>query len=188
MSSIKTAMTLDKGYSRFNAVRHTLRSSFIGRRFDSLAHRLADIPSTNQGWEWSRFCALAAAAIGFVGLIGWLCNIPIMAQGHQGFVLLAPRAAVLFLCLGAASFYYLKHPDRVVARLFMIVAGTASIGVSLLNTIQLPWVAPLLEPLLLRNISVWEYVYRDRMAPLDVYTFLALGPGIILFQIGRAHV
>ncbi len=180
MTSNNPLLSLDKNMSPRDTARHTLGISFIGRQFDNLVRHLSDIPSNNGFLKWAQFGAFVAAAIGFLGLVGWLRNIPILAQGYRGSVLLAPRAAILFLCIGFSLFSYIKTYGGTTSKYFLIITGVLSVGLSLLNAKALPILTPYLEPILLRNMDVWEYFYRDRMPPLDVHTFLLLGPMIIL--------
>ena len=149
MSSTKPVLTFDKGLLRFHTVRHTLGTTFIGRQIESVLHHVSDIPWTSRIWKGAHFCALATAAIGFLGLLGWLGNIPVLAQGYRGSVLIAPRAAVLFLCVGAALLYYLQKPDSARAKWCLVMAGIVSVGISLLNKSPLPIMTSLLRPMLL---------------------------------------
>ncbi len=131
--------------------------------------------------KWAKAASLITAGVGLLGMIGWLANVPLLAQGFLSHsVLIAPRAAFLFFVLGIVFFRFTQTPGSLKRRFLLLATAGFSLLLSLLNHVEFPLVDKLLEPMLLRNLNMWEYVYRDRMPPLNTYTFLLLAPAFIL--------
>jgi len=131
-------------------------------------------------WRWARGCSLAAAFFGGLGLFGWFHNDPLLAQLNRNSVLIAPRAALAFLILGLALYAYLRNNASMAGKCGIVLAGGFVFWLALINEREFPQVYGYIEPLLLKNVNSWEFIYRDRMEPLIAYTFFILGPAALV--------
>src|ERR1700690_2248840 len=151
MAPSSPGLMLDKNPGR--VVDRRKRAFFLTRPFDDLMRRFSDVPSMGRLWKGARSNAFVTALIGWLGLIGWFGNIPFLAQAYSGSVLIATRAAFLFLVMGLVLFYYLEKPVQRKANFVLALIGVLSILVSLLNRVEFPALTPYLTPILLRNID-----------------------------------
>jgi|GEM_PF-2496075 len=127
-------------------------------------------------WRWARGCGIVAAIFGGLGLIGWLHNNPSLARLDNKSVLIAPRAALAFFVLGSCVYFYYRNPAHWLSRLMIVMSGAFTFWLALSNNREFPQVYSYIEPMLLKNLNIWEFIYRDRMEPLIAYTLLILGP------------
>jgi PAS domain S-box-containing protein len=130
--------------------------------------------------RWARGCCLFASLFGLLGIIGWLNDSPILAQLNRNSVLIAPRAALAFWLLGMAVYLHLRKPSNLLGRGIVILTGAFVFWMGSANNYEFPKIYSLLEPILLKNLNIWEFIYRDRMEPLVAYTLFILGPSAIL--------
>jgi len=135
---------------------------------------------------WARACSAAATAFGLIGLLAWVTDIPFLAQLHKNSVLMAPRTAVAYIILGTGLFFYLRLQESLFIRILLFLSGASALFLSLTNNKEIPMLTNLIEPILLQNLNIWEFMYRDRMEPLLGYTVMLLGPCAMLIPfIGR---
>lgn len=154
----------------------------LGRKSFRWARRDPEAPLSAAYVNGAKVFAFSTLLIGLFGTVGWLANKPILAQGFRDSVLIAPRAAFLFILIGLSFFLALRRPESPPRKIFLAFCGLFALWISVLNHVEFPSVYAFLEPMLLRNLNVWEYVYRDRMSPLNVSTFILLSPALILWM------
>ena len=130
--------------------------------------------------QWARGFSLAAAFFGLLGLLGWFYENPLLAQLNKNSVLIAPRAALAFVVLGLLMTLYLRDTASRFGQALALFAGAFVFSLGVYNNHEFPEIYAYIEPMLLKNVNGWEFIYRDRMEPLIAYTFFILGPSAMI--------
>jgi len=97
---------------------------------------------------FARACATIAAGFGFIALLGWILELPILTSLGSGWIPMAPSTALLFLLYGTAVFFCAGTPlVRGACRIGMAIGSAGALVALLLLVLSLLGIAPEAEHL-----------------------------------------
>jgi hypothetical protein len=75
----------------------------------------------------------ASAVLGFVGLLGWFFNAPLLSSFGANFIPMAPNTSLIFIVLGIAVVSHIRYPQsRVLFLMNFVVASITALSTLLL--------------------------------------------------------
>ena len=135
--------------------------------------------------QWVYAAAWITLLSGFLGMVGWVANWPMLAQIHPQSVLLSVRASLVFLVIGPLLLLRFNRPASKWVPWLFTLSGCGMMWLALNDDHTFRFMDDLLLPVLVRNLNSWEYVYRDRMAPITASTVVLLGFMVMTFPLAQ---
>ena len=133
------------------------------------------------------FFGAATAALGFLGLSGWILGMPLLASIRSSYIPMAPLTAIAFLCLGGLLLVHsMGSPQRPVALLAAIVSALLSAYglIELVEYLGMPVLS--LEERLFPDPPMVGAILTGRMSPTTAALLLLSGAVVpMLFLRGR---
>lgn len=109
-------------------------------------------PARDACKKWALLSGAAVAALGLLGLSGWILGLPLLASIRSSYIPMAPITSVALLCLGGVLLVHLFIPRQ--GRAEMIVAAL-SVLISAYGLIEL------VEDTGIRILSLEEWLFPD---------------------------
>jgi signal transduction histidine kinase/AmiR/NasT family two-component response regulator len=144
------------------------------------AHEMHDGDSGASRWLWlSRGLSAAAGALGFIAILGWIFDLPLLRSILPGAVQMKANTAAAFL-LAALSLYLRTHRSspRMQRAALALACVVALIGVVTLGEYLFGW-KPGLDEWLFSDGSAAFNAIRGRMSPYSTIGFIGIGGALM---------
>ena len=133
-----------------------------------------------------RACATTAAGFGFIALLGWILEFPLLTSLGPGWIPMAPSTALLFLLFGAAVFFCAGTPlGRGAYRIGMAIGSAGALVALLLLVLSLLGMALPAERLGFAIAQTLNGAPVGHMSPLTALCFVLAG-GSLLASLGSS--
>ena len=124
----------------------------------------------------TQVCAVLAAGLGFVALLGWIAGLPLLCTFGPGRIPMAPSTALLFLLYGAGALVLTRSPlKRVVQRIGMVVGSMGTLAALLLFFLSYLGIHPEAEHLGIPIVGTVNGAPIGHMSPLTAFCFVLVG-------------
>lgn len=128
----------------------------------------------------TRTCAAIAAGFGFIALLGWILELPILTSLGPGWIPMAPSTALLFLLYGTAVFFCAGTPlGRGARRIGTAVSSAGALVALLLLVLSLLGIALQAEHLGIAIAGTSNGKPIGHISPLAALCFVLAGMSLL---------
>lgn len=132
-------------------------------------------------------CGISTACFGFVALLGWVADIPVLTTFGAERIPMAPSTALLFLLYGAGTIYVAHSTlSRTASRIVMIIGSAGALVSLLLFLLSSLGIHPEAEHLGLGISGTIGGAPVGHMSPMTAFCFLLAGLSFIAFPSSSA--
>jgi two-component system, NtrC family, sensor kinase len=128
------------------------------------------------------FFGAATAALGFLGLSGWILGMPLLASIRSAYIPMAPLTAIAFLCLGGVLLVHSMGSPKGTAALLAAIVSALLSAYGLIEIVEYLGIPALsLEERLFPDPPMIGAIPTGRMSPATAALLLLSGAVVPMF-------
>lgn len=142
-------------------------------------------PPHNSYKKWASLIGAATAALGLLGLSGWVLGMPLLASIRSSYIPMAPITSVAFLCLGGLLLAHSMIPPQGGAEMFAAALSALISAYGLIELVEETGIPVLsLEEWLFPNPPMMGAIPTARMSPTTAAILLLAGAVVPMLVLG----